>query len=88
MFAGGSRVRSGSSQLRIGLVGSSRFERSRGREAFGHPMVAELIQPFSCRGSRDQSAQAPEGIAAMPADVFAGERLDQVALSPASGFPE
>ena len=43
-------------------------------------MVAELIQPLSGRGSRDQSRQALEGIAALTLDVFAGKRLDQVAL--------
>ena len=51
-----------------------------GARLVGQLEVAELIQPLSGRGGRDQSGQALLGVAAMPIDVLAGERLDQVAL--------
>ena len=59
-------------------IASRRSIGSRG--VVGQLEVAEPIQPLSGRGSRDQSGQALLGVAAMPVDVFAGERLDQVAL--------
>ena len=67
-------------ESRIELERDGRSERSDGGEAAGQLGVAELIQPLSGRGGRDQSGQALLGVAAMPIDVLAGERLDQVAL--------
>ena len=62
-----------------------RSGRSDGSEAGGQLGVAEPVQPLSGRGGRDQSGQALLGVAAMPLDVLAGERLDQLALRGSQG---
>ena len=79
-FAGGGRVNSRSSSPGSSVDRDGRPERIDGSEAVGQLEVAEPIQPLSGRGGRDQSGQALLGVAAMPVDVLAGERLDQVAL--------
>ena len=68
-----------------GSCANGRSDRPGGGDADAELVVAELIQPLSGRGGRDQSGQSLPGVAAMPIDVLTGEGRDQVALGGRQG---